>query len=57
MQETTGTFAASDGSQEETALCVIDQDGAILAEAEIPAGPDAIAECSARRSENRERFE
>lgn len=45
-----GMFAALDVSQEQTAICMVDQDGAILAEAKVPTCPDAIAgwltECS-----------
>ncbi len=38
-----GVFAALDVSQEETAICVVSQDGAILAEAKVATCPDAIA--------------
>ena len=37
-------FAALDVSQDETAICVVDQDGIILAEAKVPTCPDAIAD-------------
>lgn len=50
-----GVFAALDVSQEETAICVVDQDGAILAEAKVPSCPDAIAEWLAERTEGLER--
>lgn len=38
-----GVFAALDVSQDQTAVCVVDQDGAILAEAKVATCPDAIA--------------
>lgn len=38
-----GVFAALDVSQEQTAICVVDGDGAILAEAKVTTCPDAIA--------------
>ena len=50
-----GVFAALDVSQEETAICVVDQDGAILAEAKVPSCPDAIAKWLAERTEGLER--
>lgn len=37
-------YAALDVSQEETAICVVDQTGAILAEAKVPTCPNAIAD-------------
>ncbi|MEI4264140.1 hypothetical protein [Roseovarius sp. D0-M9] len=36
-------FAALDVSQEETAICVVDQNGGILAEAKVPTCPAARA--------------
>lgn len=50
-----GVFAALDVSQEETAICVVDQDGAILAEAKVPSCPDAITEWLTERTEGLER--
>lgn len=49
-------FAALDVSQEETAICVVGQDGAILAEAKVPTCPDTIARWLAERSFNLERL-
>ena len=48
-------FAALDVSQEETAVCVVDQDGALLAEAKVPTCPDAIANWLAERAKGLER--
>lgn len=39
-----GVFAALDVSQDETAVCVVSQDGAILAETKVKTCPDAIAD-------------
>lgn len=50
-----GVFAALDVSQEETAICVVGQDGAILAEAKVATCPDAIASWLAERSDCLER--
>jgi transposase len=55
MEDMMGVFAALDVSQEETAICVVDQDGAILAEAKVPSCPDAIAVWLAERTEGLER--
>lgn len=49
-------FAALDVSQEETAVCVVDQDGALLAEAKVATCPDTIANWLARWSEDLERI-
>lgn len=49
-------FAALDVSQQETAICVVGQDGAILAEAKVPTCPDTIARWLAERSFNLERL-
>lgn len=38
-----GEYAALDVSQEETAICVVGEDGAILAEVKVPTCPDAIS--------------
>ena len=38
-----GVFAALDVSQEQTAICVVDAGGVILAEGKVPTCPDAIA--------------
>jgi len=43
MENMMGVFAALDVSQEQTAICVVGQDGVILAEAKVPTCPDAIA--------------
>lgn len=43
MEDTMGVFAALDVSQEETAICMVCQDGTILAEAKVPTCPDRIA--------------
>ena len=48
-----GVFAALDVSQEETAICMVDQEGAILAEAKVPTCPDAIADWLAERPKAR----
>jgi len=48
-------FAALDVSQELTAICVVGQDGAILAEAKVATCPDAIAGWLAERSFDLER--
>ena len=48
-------FAALDVSQEETAICVVDQNGRILAEAKVATCPDAIARWLAERTEGLER--
>ena len=48
-------FAALDMSQEETEICVVDQDGGILAEAKVPTCPDAIAGWLVSRAEGLER--
>ncbi|SNX71498.1 hypothetical protein SAMN05878503_1101, partial [Cereibacter ovatus] len=37
-----GVFAALDVSQEETAICVVGQDGVLVAETKVPTCPDAI---------------
>lgn len=50
-----GVFAALDVSQEETAICVVGQDGVLLAEAKVPTCPDAIAEWLAERTTGLER--
>lgn len=39
-----GIFAALDVSQDETAVCVVSQDGTILAETKVATCPDAIAD-------------
>ncbi|KZX97662.1 MULTISPECIES: IS110 family transposase [unclassified Sulfitobacter] len=44
MEEMMGVFAALDVSQDETAVCVVSQDGAILAETKVKTCPDAIAD-------------
>lgn len=51
-----GVFAALDVSQQETAICVVGQDGTLLAEAKVPTCPDAIARWLAERSFNLERL-
>lgn len=48
-------FAALDVSQEQTAICLMSQDGAILAEAKVPTCPDAIADWFKERSDDLER--
>ena len=55
MEETMGVFAALDVSQEETAICVVRQDGTQVAEAKEPTCPDAIAGWLAERTEGLER--
>ena len=50
-----GVFAALDVSQEETAICVVGPDGAILAEAKVPTCPNAIASWLAERPERLDR--
>ena len=49
-------FAALDVSREETAICVVDKDGSMLAEAEVPTCKDAIARWLAQRAESLERI-
>ena len=44
MEDAMGVYAALDVSQEETAICVVGQDGALLAEAKVQTCPDAIAD-------------
>ena len=55
MEDAMGVFAALDVSQEETAICVVGQDGSILAEAKVPTCPDAIVRWLAERSFSLER--
>lgn len=50
-----GMFAALDVSQEETAICVVRQDGTQVAEAKVPTCPDAIAAWLTERTEGLER--
>ena len=50
MEAIMSIFAALDVSQEETAICVVGQDGSILAEAKVATCPDAIARWLAERS-------
>lgn len=50
-----GVFAALDVSQEETAICVVGQDGGLLAEAKVPTCPDAIADWLCDRADGLER--
>ena len=49
------TFAALDVSQEETAICVVNQDGALVVETKVPTCPDAIADWLAERADDLER--
>lgn len=39
-----GIFAALDVSQDQTAICVVSQDGTMLAETKVTTCPDAIAD-------------
>ena len=55
MENTMGVFAALDVSQEETAVCLVDQEGTILAEAKVSTCPDAIADWLTERSCSLER--
>ena len=48
-------FAALDASQEETAICVVRQDGTLVAEAKVPTCPDAIADWLTEQTEDLER--
>ena len=50
-----GKFAALDVSQEETAICVVGQDGGLMAETKVPTCPDAIAGWLAERASGLER--
>lgn len=50
-----GVFPALGVSQEETAICVVGQDGALLAEAKVQTCPDAIADWLADRADGLER--
>jgi transposase len=56
MEDMMSIFAALDVSQQETAICVVGQDGAILAEAKVLTCPDTIARWLAERSFNLERL-
>lgn len=49
-------FAALDVSQQETAICVVGQDGTLLAEAKVATCPDAIARWLSERSFSLERI-
>jgi transposase len=49
-------FAALDVSQDQTAICMVDQDGAMLAEAKVPTCPEAIANWLAEHSDGLERI-
>lgn len=51
-----GVFVALDVSQEETAICVVDGSGAILAEGKVATCPDVIADWLARWSGRLERL-
>ena len=42
VEETMSVFAALDVSQELTAVCVVNQDGSIIAEAKVATCPNAI---------------
>ncbi len=55
IEDMMGMFAALDVSQEETAICVVDRHGAIMAETKVPSCPDAIADWLAERTEDLER--
>ena len=48
-------FAALDVSQDETAICVVREDGSPVAEAKVPTCPQAIANWLAERTEGLER--
>lgn len=48
-------FAALDVSQDETAICVVREDGSPVAEAKVPTCPQAIANWLAERTESLER--
>ncbi|MFN3892178.1 MAG: IS110 family transposase [Beijerinckiaceae bacterium] len=48
-------YAALDVSQEQTAVCVVDQDGALIAEMKVATCPDAIADSLARWPDSLER--
>lgn len=50
-----GVFAALDVSQEETAICMVSQNGTILAEAKVPTCPDRIAAWLTARAGDLER--
>jgi transposase len=50
-----GMFSALDVSQEETAICVVRQDGTQVAEAKVPTYPDAIADWLTERTKRLER--
>jgi transposase len=51
-----GVFAALDVSQEKTAVCVIDDKGAILAEGKIVTCPDGIADWLGRWADRLEKI-
>jgi transposase len=48
-------FAALDVSQDETAICVVRQDGTPVAEGKVPTCPDAIADWLTKRTEGLDR--
>lgn len=50
-----GAFAALDVSQKETAICLVDQGGTILAETKVSTCPEAIADWLAERCDDLER--
>ena len=55
MEDAMGVFAALDVSQDQTAICVVDQDGARLAEVKLATCPDTIAHWLEAWSESLER--
>jgi transposase len=57
MEDTMGVFAALDVSQEETAICLVGQDGTILAEAKVPTCPDRITSWLTERATDLDRVD
>jgi transposase len=55
VEETMSLFAALDVSQDLTAVCVISQDGTVIAEAKVATCPDAITAYLERWSDELER--
>jgi transposase len=55
MEDAMSVFAALDVSQDQTAICVVDQDGVRLAETKVATCPDAIVHWLRARPESLER--
>lgn len=55
MEDFMEVFAALDVSQDDTAICLVSQDGSILAETKVPTCPDAIVDWLSEHAEGIER--